>query len=235
VAIEVTNQAPSADGQNIFLPHDMALSAVLDETDPDEPDEVDLVYGLASGPAHGTLDLSSDGGYTYTPDQYFANDMDGFDFTVSDGVATVTGTVYITVTNDPPVALGSNETVPQDEILSSYVDASDNDDATLTFAVVNGPTGGALNFNSDGTYDYDPAPRPSNRPLSDEEEKKLIEKAHATIDDRIVFIREHYRDLHAALLEGRFPISNAIDGRVFLEENFSGSAKAEACAGTTVE
>jgi hypothetical protein len=55
-----------------------------------------------------------------------------------------------------------------------------------------------------------PAPRPSNRPLSDEEEEKLIEKAHATIDDRIVFIREHYRDLHAALLN-TFPLIKAFD------------------------
>ena len=37
------------------------------------------------------------------------------------------------------------------------------------------------------------------------------------------------------LSAGRSPISIAIGGWVFLEENFSGSPKAEACAGAVVE
>lgn len=60
----------------------------------------------------------------------------------------------------------------------------------------------------------------------------------ASFPDRIETAEEAagwLRVLEQVQADRRFPISNAIDRRVFLDENFSGSAKAEACAGTTVE
>ena len=42
-------------------------------------------------------------------------------------------------------------------------------------------------------------------------------------------------ELNAKLLEGRSQISIATGGRVFLEENLSGSPKTEALAGAVVE
>jgi hypothetical protein len=62
----------------------------------------------------------------------------------------------------------------------------------------------------------------------------MTEATRLVRDDAYEEMGSAYQCLLVAIL-GRFPISNAIDGRVFLEENFSGSAKAEACAGTTVE
>jgi VCBS repeat-containing protein len=90
---------------------------------------------------YGTLTLASDGTYTYVADQSAADDLDAsdtvtdiFTYTVSDGTATDTGTITITVTgiNDAPVA--DNET------------GAVNEDATLTVTdgtsdVLHGDTG----------------------------------------------------------------------------------------------
>ena len=45
-----------------------------------------LTATLVSGPAHGTLTLNADGGFTYTPDANF-NGTDSFTYTASDGTA----------------------------------------------------------------------------------------------------------------------------------------------------
>ena len=76
---------------------------------------------------YGTLKVGADGSYTYVADQSAADDLDlndqvtdSFTYTVSDGAATDTATLIITVTgvNDTPVA--DNET------------GAVNEDATLT-------------------------------------------------------------------------------------------------------
>src|SRR4029079_7879250 len=65
-----------------------------------------LAAVLVGGPAHGTVVLSPDGGFTYTPEANY-NGTDTFTYVASDGtlssnVATVT--ISVTATNDPPVA-----------------------------------------------------------------------------------------------------------------------------------
>src|SRR5206468_2553181 len=64
---------------------------------------------LVNGPAHGTLNLSSDGSFTYTPALNY-NGPDSFTYKANDGQADspTTATVSITVTpvNDPPGTSG---------------------------------------------------------------------------------------------------------------------------------
>jgi uncharacterized delta-60 repeat protein len=64
---------------------------------------VSLVAG--SGPTFGTLSLAADGSFTYTPQPYFKG-QDQFVYKITDGVATTTALVTLTVTptNHPPVA-----------------------------------------------------------------------------------------------------------------------------------
>src|SRR5207245_3975714 len=61
---------------------------------------------LVTGPAHGTLNLSANGGFTYTPaSNYFG--ADSFTYHGDDGVTNSgTATVSLTITNiiRPPVA-----------------------------------------------------------------------------------------------------------------------------------
>ena len=72
---------------------------------------------------YGTLTLAADGTYTYAADQSAADDLDAVDtatdsftYTVSDGTATDTATLHITVTgvNDAPVAVNDTDAVNED-------------------------------------------------------------------------------------------------------------------------
>lgn len=58
---------------------------------------------LGTIPTHGAVSMSSDGSYTYTPDERFTGN-DSFTYQFSDGYATANATVSIRVENDRPIA-----------------------------------------------------------------------------------------------------------------------------------
>ncbi|RMF88714.1 MAG: hypothetical protein D6741_18750, partial [Planctomycetota bacterium] len=65
-----------------------------------------ITAAVATGPAHGTLNLNADGTFAYSPDSDF-NGVDSFTYTVSDGAATsapATVTIKVAPVNDPPSA-----------------------------------------------------------------------------------------------------------------------------------
>jgi Tol biopolymer transport system component len=65
-----------------------------------DPDGDPLTAQVVSGPAHGTLALSPDGSFTYTPTGGYS-DPDSFAYGVSDGVDSSTATATITVNGGP--------------------------------------------------------------------------------------------------------------------------------------
>jgi VCBS repeat-containing protein len=129
---------------------------------------------------YGTLTLASDGTYTYAADQSAADDLDAsdtvtdiFTYTVSDGTATDTGTITITVTgiNDAPVAVNDTDAVNEDAtvtrssgdnlLMADDSDADDDDSFTVTQIAVTGGSNSSVagsstynnNFTSvTGTY-----------------------------------------------------------------------------------
>ena len=69
-------------------------------------DNDSLTYSLIAGPSHGTVTVSADGAFVYTPAANY-NGPDSFTFRANDGQAdSNVATVPITLTpvNDPPVA-----------------------------------------------------------------------------------------------------------------------------------
>jgi len=96
-----------------------------------------LVVSLEAGPSHGAVDLSPDGGLTYTPDPDF-HGTDSFTYTVSDGTATATADVSVTVrpVNDPPVIGGTPpvEVAARSEYRFTPA-AHDPDGDALTFTI----------------------------------------------------------------------------------------------------
>lgn len=73
---------------------------VLDnDSDPGRPDNSLLVVSRVSGPAHGTLVLGEDGGFTYTPNAGYEG-ADSFRYAVSDGVSSREAVVSISVGHD---------------------------------------------------------------------------------------------------------------------------------------
>src|SRR5262249_28533745 len=117
---------------------------------------------LISGPAHGTLALNADGTFSYTPAANF-NGTDSFTYRASDGSLTgglATVTITVRPVNDAPVVRDASVTTPEDTPppgpLAST--AADVDADPLTFAVVSGPSHGALALNPNGGYTYTPLP-----------------------------------------------------------------------------
>jgi VCBS repeat-containing protein len=105
VVVNPVNDAPSAAGGVLFVDEDVAGFGTLAASDP-EFDAIQFSLSTVSGaaPQHGTVDINSDGTYTYTPNADFSG-IDGFWFTADDGnggTADNYVTVQITAKADAP-------------------------------------------------------------------------------------------------------------------------------------
>src|SRR5207244_9633334 len=105
-----------------------------------------------------SLFTTTAGAVTYTPVTNY-NGPDSFSFTVSDGSLPATATVSITVTavNDAPVANNQNVTTPEDTATNLVLIGSDVE-GPVTFAILSGPTNGALSLlnTNTGAVTYTP-------------------------------------------------------------------------------
>lgn len=107
------NEPPRAPDAEVETEAGAAVSGTLPGSDPDGDA---LTWTVPIPPSHGTLEVRpGTGEYTYTPDPGFVG-SDLFDYAVSDGDATRTGQVSVTVTSgdgssdDPSTTLdGSDE------------------------------------------------------------------------------------------------------------------------------
>ena len=116
--------------------------------------------GTSKTGTYGTLVIGANGTYTYVADQSAADDLDAgdtatdsFTYTVSDGTATDTATLIITVTgvNDVPTAADKTITTNEDtaHVFSAsdfgYTDA-DDDDALVSVKITGLEDAGALEY-----------------------------------------------------------------------------------------
>ena len=161
----IPNIPPQAFPDNYSTDEDVTLIApapgVL-ENDTDE-DGNPLSALLVSNPSHGTLDFSSDGGFSYTPDQDF-NGSDSFNYRATDGMAMsdiVAVTIDVTAVNDVPLALEDTYTTDQDTELilpapGVLGNDSDVEGDVLTAILVALPQHGSLVLEADGGFSYTP-------------------------------------------------------------------------------
>ncbi|PYJ08398.1 MAG: hypothetical protein DME25_01630, partial [Verrucomicrobia bacterium] len=165
LAITNVNRAPVANsdgyGLNKNSPLNVSGPGVLgNDTDADGDT---LTATLLSGPFHGMLILSPNGGFGYTPNSnYFG--ADSFSYRVGDGMTnSATATVSLTITNvnRAPVAysdgygLNKNSalTISASGVLGNDTDA---DGDTLAASVVTGPAHGTLSLSTNGGFTYAP-------------------------------------------------------------------------------
>ncbi len=163
VTVTSVNDTPTAVADTATVIEDAALTAInvlANDIDIDT-DELELTAVATAG--SGTVVVNSDGvSVNYTPAVNF-NGTEVVTYTVSDGVASSTGTLTITVTpvNDAPITVADTATVVEDtslttiNVLVNDTDA-DNDAIQLT-AVSTVGTGTVILSANDASIDYTPA------------------------------------------------------------------------------
>ena len=128
-----------------------------------DPDGDAMIAVLVAAPAHGTLTLNPNGGFTYTPDANFDGD-DAFTYRATDGGKTsepATVTLHIADNNGAPVAVDDSYTaVAGDAVVVNAPGVlgndSDPDGDELTAALVSPAQHGMVLFNADGSFTYTP-------------------------------------------------------------------------------
>ena len=173
--IVLTNGAPAsvADGPYTGqwnVPLVIAPAGVLaNDTDVDgDP----LTAAVVTGPAHGTLALNANGGFTYTPAADFSG-TDAFTYRANDGFAdgaSATASLVITspcsggdsrdcpsgtpIARDDAYATGQGDTLT----VTTRHDVLENDGRFAAAAIlVSGPAHGTLALNANGSFVYVPA------------------------------------------------------------------------------
>ena len=165
ITVEAVNDAPVAVDdaysvtEGLALEVDAASGVLVNDYDVEDDD---LTAVVAAYPSNGTLTLSADGSFSYTPDQDFVG-TDSYTYTVNDGsldseAATVTITV---VSAQGPTAVDDafevEEQVTLTVIEESGVLANDlNLDAGFEAVLVDDVANGSLTLDVDGSFTYTP-------------------------------------------------------------------------------
>ena len=159
VTVTGVNDAPIAIPDSFATDEDVALTGDVLGNDTDV-DSATLTATLVSGAAHGSVTLSPDGSFTYTPNANFFG-PDSFVYKANDGALDSNETtVSLTVSpvNDAPLANADTFTLDEDTTLTANVLGNDTDvdSATLTATLVSGAAHGSVTLSPDGSFTYTP-------------------------------------------------------------------------------
>ncbi|MCV7367111.1 tandem-95 repeat protein [Mycolicibacterium duvalii] len=159
----IENQTPSAGDDSTTTAEDTptVIDVLANDTDPDGDT---LTISTVGTPSHGTA-VVADGKITYTPATDYHGD-DTFTYTVSDGTATDTATVAVTITptNDAPVAAADTASTAEDTptVIDVLANDTDPDGDTHTISKVSTPghgtavvTDGKITYTPDANYHGD--------------------------------------------------------------------------------
>ncbi len=158
ITITPVNDAPVAGNDTAVTDEDAPLSAIAVLANDSDIDGDALTVASASA-ANGTVFINADGTLDYVPDADFSG-TDTITYQVSDGVASDTGTVTVTVNpvNDPPIATDDTAVTDEDTTLTNIpvlANDTDIDGDALTVASASAANGTVF-INADGTLDYVP-------------------------------------------------------------------------------
>jgi hypothetical protein len=156
VTVDPVNDAPVVVDDVVVGAEDSPLVVDVVVNDSDVDGDVLSVVGVSDG-VNGSVVVNGDGTLTYTPDADFFG-SDSFTYTVSDGTASVVGSVTVTVTdvNDPPSAPPALAVGAGPDDLPPPLPIGDPEDGALTVTVLEGYLPAGLTLNPDGTWSGEP-------------------------------------------------------------------------------
>ena len=163
--VQTGNDAPVAAAENYEVAEDAVLTTgapgVLGNDTDSDGDTLRAV--LVSGVAHGTLSLSTNGGFVYTPTANYSG-SDSFTYRASDGAldsAVTTVSITVTPINDVPVAVNDGQYSTLEDIRLNVSATSgvltndtDGDAEALTVLLVDTTTNGVLVLTNNGGFTY---------------------------------------------------------------------------------
>ena len=172
ITVVGANDAPVATAAALTTDEGSSVSGTVVATDDDTGDT--LTYALVSGPAKGSVTVANNGLVTFDPAGAFEalgvgqSETVDLVYSVTDGTATDTETVSVTVTgvNDGPVANNDTADVFKGDVLTvaaaggvlaNDTDADASDTLTVTAFDAASSLGATVTVNADGSFSYDPS------------------------------------------------------------------------------
>ena len=169
ISVTAVNDVPVATSDSYSVHEDTGLGIDaahgLLHNDSD-PELNQLTVSLVSDVSNGTLHLSKDGSFYYTPATNY-NGADSFSYKVNDGQLdsnTVTVTLTIDAVNDAPVTVNDHYATPEDTVIKVIAkkgilaNDSDLDGDTLQASKLTQASHGVVHFKLDGSFSYTPDP-----------------------------------------------------------------------------
>ncbi|MBH0229758.1 Ig-like domain-containing protein [Halobacillus yeomjeoni] len=154
---EPVNQLPVVGNYKVKAERNQSVRGRVSGTDPDGDS---LTYSKGSSPSHGTVEIHSDGNWSYSPSNDYVGG-DSFKVLVSDGKGgTATSTVSINV--EPPVNLlptvdNYTANTELNKAVSGKVIGNDADGDPLTYSIETSPEHGTLEVTKEGSWTYQPS------------------------------------------------------------------------------
>src|SRR5207247_2097496 len=138
------NDAPIANDDAFTTNEDTPATGNVLTNDTDVDAGTTLTAIQVTGPAHGTLTLNANGGFTYTPAADY-NGTDSFTYKANDGEldsSLTTVSITVVAVNDAPVATNQSVATAEDTPAAITLSGTDVENSPLTFTVVSGPAHG---------------------------------------------------------------------------------------------
>jgi hypothetical protein len=146
---------PIANNMSITTRTNQSCGLIFNVT---EPYNIQLNYSITSDPAHGTLNFTNNGNFTYTPySNYVGNDS--FTYYANDGFFNSgTATVNIVVHPDnPPIVNNIIVTTKKGKSVTKIFNITDIDGDRITILIVKPPMHGTVTVTGD-KFVYTPSP-----------------------------------------------------------------------------
>ncbi len=158
VSVTPVNDGPQAADDNAQTDEDMPVTIDVLANDIDDDGDA-LVISSVTQPSDATVVINDDQTVTVTPTLNF-NGVLTFTYTISDGAASDTATVVVSVNpvNDAPIAVNDSATTDEDVAVTIDVLANDSDvdGDVLSVIQVDGSADGETTINPDNTVTFTP-------------------------------------------------------------------------------